>query len=99
MENIQRPPSIATIARKVGMSVATLVRKFKLIHGKSIHEYYVQKKMELAKRMILEHNITIKHMANILGYSQASAFIETFSKEFGYTPGNLRLVSKKFSFF
>jgi len=99
MENIQRPPSIATIARKVGMSVATLVRKFKLIHGKSIHEYYVQKKMELAKRMILEHNITVKHMANILGYSQASAFIETFSKEFGYTPGNLRLVSKKFSFF
>ena len=99
MENIQKPPSIATIARKVNMSVPTLLRKFKLIHGKSIHGYYVEKKMELAKRMILEHNITIKRMANILGYKQVSAFIETFSKEFGYTPGNLKSVSKKFSFF
>jgi AraC-like DNA-binding protein len=99
MENIEKPMSIATIAKRVNMSVATLVRKFKLIHGKNIHEYYVEKKMELAKRMILEHDINVKQMAAILGYKQVSAFIETFAKQFGYTPGNLKSVSKKFSFF
>ncbi len=99
MENIKKPPSIETIARKVNMSVASLIRKFKMIHGKSIHEYYVERKMELARKLILEYKMSIKHLAELLGYNQASAFIETFTKKYGYTPGILKMVRDKFAFF
>ena len=99
MENIKKPPSIATIARKVNMSVASLIRKFKMIHDKSIHEYYVDRKMELARKMILEYKIPIKYLAELLGYNQASAFIETFTKKYGYTPGILKTMRDKFAFY
>ena len=99
LENIKKPPRIEAIARKVNMSVSSLLRKFKIIYGKSIHEYYVEKKMELAKKMILENKWPIKEMAAKLGYNQASAFIETFTKQHGYSPGTLKLVSNQFLFF
>lgn len=90
-ENIKTPPKIEGMARKVNMSVSSLLRQFKLIYGKSIYEYYVEKKMELAKKMILESRLTVKEMAEILGYNQASPFIEGFTKYHGYSPGSLKL--------
>lgn len=93
MENVKTPPKIEAIARKVNMSVSSLFRQFKLIYRKSIYEYYVEKKMELAKKMILERNFTVKEMAEILGYNQASPFIECFTKYHGYSPGSLKQIS------
>jgi AraC-like DNA-binding protein len=96
MENLKELPKLESIARKVNMSVSSLLRQFKLIHGKSIHEYYVAKKMELAKKMILENKITIRELSEKLGYKQASAFIESFTKHVGYSPGSLKHVSNQF---
>ncbi len=93
MESIKTPPKIEAIARKVNMSVSSLLRQFKLIYGKSIYEYYVEKKMELAKKTILESRVTVKEMAEMLGYNQASPFIEGFTKYHGYSPGSLKLIS------
>ena len=93
MENVKELPSIDTIAKEVNMSASSLLRQFKLIYKKSIHEYYVERKMELAKRMILENGISIKEMAAYLGYKQASPFIESFTKHHGYSPGRLRFKS------
>ena len=99
MENIKTPPSVETVARKVNMSAPSLIRKFKVIHGKSLHEYYVSKKMELARKMIIELGISIKQLAHVMGYNQPSAFIESFTKQYGYTPGQLKHLSKRFCFF
>ncbi|MEO6218933.1 MAG: AraC family transcriptional regulator [Ginsengibacter sp.] len=93
MENIKSPPKIETIARKVNMSVSSLLRQFKLIFGKSTYQYYVEKKMEIAKKMILENGFTVKEMAEMLGYNQASPFIECFTKYHGYSPGSLKSLS------
>ena len=99
MADITRPPGIETIAKKVNMSVSSLLRRFKLIYGKSIHEYYVDKKMELARKMIIENRLPVKEMAQLLGYNQSSAFIESFTKQHGYSPGTLKTVSNHFMFF
>lgn len=99
LEDIKKPPSIQMIARKVNMSVSSLLRRFKLIYGKSIHEYYVDKKMELARKMIIENRLPVKEMASLLGYNQSSAFIESFTNKHGYSPGTLKLVSNHFMFF
>ncbi len=90
MQNLQAAPKIEAIARKVNMSISSLLRQFKLFYGKSIYEYYVEKKMEFAKKIILKGNITVKKMAEMLGYNQASPFIECFTKYHGYSPGTLK---------
>jgi AraC-like DNA-binding protein len=98
MEDLKKPPKIEMIAREVGLSVSSLLRQFKLMFGKSVYEYYVEKKMELAKKMLLEDKMSIKAIAETLGYKQASAFIQVFSKQHGCSPGALRGVAEDASF-
>lgn len=92
-ENLKALPKTETIASEVNMSVSSLLRQFKLAFGKSIYEYYIEKKMDLAKKMLLENNLSVKETATILGYNQSSAFIEGFTKYHGYSPGRLKLIS------
>jgi AraC-like DNA-binding protein len=89
-ENLKKLPKLESIARKASMSVSSLLRQFKLMYGKSIYEYYIERKMEFAKKTILENNIPVKEIAGKLGYKQASAFIESFTKYLGYSPGSLK---------
>jgi AraC-like DNA-binding protein len=77
------------------MSVSTLLRQFKTIYGKSVYEYHVEKKMELAKKMILEEKKPVKEVAKTLGYKQVSPFIESFTKQYGYTPGSIKDTPQK----
>lgn len=90
MENLNAPPEIESIARKVNMSVSSLLRQFRAMYGKSIHQYYITQKMELAKRAILSGKATVKEIAEMLGYKQASPFIDSFTKYHGYSPGSIR---------
>ena len=89
-EQVKIRPRIEAIAKENNMSVPSLVRQFKMVYGKGIHEYYVEHKMELAKKMILEKKISVKKMAQLLGYKQVTPFIEVFVKHHGFTPGSLK---------
>jgi AraC-like DNA-binding protein len=90
MENLKTLPKTDTIAKKVNMSVSSLLRQFKIMYGRSIYEYYLEKKMELAKKTLLEQEVTVKKIAEMFGYNQASPFIEAFAKLHGYNPGYLK---------
>jgi AraC-like DNA-binding protein len=87
MESMQKPPKIDAIARKVNLSISSLVRQFKLLYGKSVYGYYLERKMELAKKILIENKIPVKEIAEMMGYKQVSAFIESFTKHHGYRPG------------
>ena len=89
MENLSNAPSISTIAKKVNMSMPSLLRQFRLMYGKGIHEYFIERKMELAKKMILHRGLTIKTLSEIFGYKQSSPFIKTFARLHGFSPGTL----------
>ena len=91
MQDLQRPLKIESIAREISMSPSTLLRQFRQVYGKSVHEYYVEKKMEVAKQLIIEKKLPVKEVARLLGYRQASPFIETFSKLYGCSPGSLNV--------
>lgn len=99
LENLKKPPKIEEIARKVNLSVSSLIRQFKLMYGKGVYEYYVQRKMELAKKMILENKVTVKEMAEMLGYKQSSPFIAAFAKQHGCNPGTLKLAGDQRIFY
>ena len=89
-QQLQSRPKLEEVAKKVNMSSSTLFRQFKAMYGKSAYEYHVEKKMELAKKMILEDKISVKEVAKTLGYKQVSPFIESFTKQYGCTPGSIK---------
>ena len=91
--NLKAFPKLDILAKKVNLSVSSLLRQFKFLYGKSIYEYYVEKKMEYAKKMLLETGTSIKNMANYLGYKQSSHFIKAFVKYHGYSPGTLKALN------
>ena len=83
-------PSIEWIARNNALSESTLKRHFKLMFGKSIYDYYLQKKMAYAKQLLMEKPLTVKEVAYRLGYEKTSNFIYIFKKFHNYSPGILK---------
>ncbi|HEY4107805.1 AraC family transcriptional regulator [Puia sp.] len=83
-------PSQKQLAREFALSESTLKRHFKAVYGKTMYEYYLEKKMELAKRLLLEKKITVTETAYRLGYEKVSAFISMFKKIHKILPGSLK---------
>jgi AraC-like DNA-binding protein len=83
-------PSLEQIARSLALSESTFKRHFKAIFGKSIYEYYLEKKMDLAKQLMLENTLSVNETAERLGYEKVSNFIEIFKKHHGFSPGVLK---------
>jgi AraC-like DNA-binding protein len=84
------PPRISVIARTLALSESTLKRYFKLVYGKSIYEYYLNRKMELARTILLQNPRSVTEMAELMGYEKVSHFIEIFKKHHGCSPGSIR---------
>jgi len=86
-------PRLGSIAQKVALSESTLKRYFKLIYGRSIYEYYLSRKMELAKDLLLQKPLTVNEAAEMMGYEKVSNFIDIFKKHHGYSPGSMKKLS------
>lgn len=91
MEHLQQGlPSQPELAQQVGLSQSTLKRYFKSIFGKSMYEYYLEKKMILAKNMMLDNTLNVNEMALMMGYEKVSNFINIFKKYHGHSPGSIK---------
>lgn len=62
----------------------------KMEKGKSFAEYLEEYKLEEAKRLLLNTNMTVAEIAAELNYTNAQNFIRFFSKCTGVTPGKFR---------
>ncbi|WP_166437204.1 helix-turn-helix domain-containing protein [Niastella caeni] len=89
------PPRMGIIAKTVALSESTLKRYFKLIYGKSIYEYYLNKKMELARTLLLQKPLSVNEIAELMGYEKVSHFIEIFKKHHGCSPGSIKIKKKQ----
>lgn len=83
-------PSVKDICAEFAVSESTLQRNFRKVLGKSIHDYYVFRKMEYAKNLISEGEHTVTQIAYMLGYEKAGTFIAMFKKQTGSLPGSMR---------
>lgn len=84
------PPRLNAIAKTVALSESTLKRYFKIIYGKSIYEYYLNRKMELARTIMMQRPYTVNEIAEMMGYEKVSHFIEIFKKHHGFSPGSIK---------
>lgn len=95
MDNLPEPfPGIEAIAKKVGISPTKLKTDFKVIHNKSIYQYYRGRQMELAHQLLSGKPDSVKEVAHLLGYENASKFAAAFKDHFGVQPSDVLNTSR-----
>lgn len=84
------PVDISKVARYCHLSISQLQRRFKLVLGCSLAEYWRMKKLHHAKRLLAQKNCSIDAIAFEVGYENLSAFSRRFSKVFNESPSQWR---------
>lgn len=79
-------PNLNTLAKEFNMSAVTLKRHFKIVYGKNIYQYYLEKKLAIGKEMIADKKKSISEIAYTLGYSKINSFSRVFKKYYGLLP-------------
>ena len=83
-------PLIKDLSKEFFMSESNLKKHFRMVYGKNIYEYYLNKKMNLAKEMLLNEDNSISKVAYSLGYEKMASFSKAFKKMFGILPSQLK---------
>lgn len=89
MREIDRELSLQAIADRLHLNSSYLSRRFKQVVGLSFSDYVLEKKMKLAKELLLSGS-TIAAAAERTGFKDASYFNRVFRKYWGVTPGDMR---------
>ncbi|QDR81728.1 helix-turn-helix domain-containing protein [Sporomusa termitida] len=84
--NFITPPTLAGLARMVCLNEFKLKNGFKQVFGQTVHSYVVDKRLELAVRLLTEKKLNIGEVASHIGYANASYFALAFRKKNGINP-------------
>lgn len=83
------PLTIQQIAQECFLSETKLKQGFKTCFNCTVYEYIVEKRMEMAYRLLQKEKYKVKDVVWMVGYSNTSHFIEAFRKRYGITPGEI----------
>jgi AraC-like DNA-binding protein len=82
--------TLATLAEEIGMSRATLVRRFKETIGVAPIEYLTHWRLLKAHDLVKYSNDSLERVAERVGFASAQTLARSFKRHFGYTPSSLR---------
>lgn len=91
-ENYAKQIRVEDIARKVNMSASYFSTMFKKQTGTNFTNYVTEYRMQVAKKMLQETDMTICEVSDALGFSDQRYFSKTFKKSVGQSPGDFRKV-------
>ena len=85
-ENITKDILVTELARLAGMSERNFRNVFRQYTNSSPKKYIEDKRLNMAKELILSTNMQIKVIADSLGFSDQYYFSKAFKKKFGTAP-------------
>lgn len=91
----ERAWTVASLASEVGVSRATLARRFPEHVGETPLVYLTRWRMDLAAQRLRRTEDTVESVARAVGYSSEFAFSRAFSKARGAPPGRYRANHKQ----
>ena len=78
------------MAQEVLFSPYYVSRLFKEELGLTFIEYLTKIRIDAAKRLLLETNMTVSEISDLVGYQDPSYFTKVFKKREGVTPTQFR---------
>ncbi|MBM4257184.1 MAG: helix-turn-helix transcriptional regulator [Deltaproteobacteria bacterium] len=87
LRNLSQPPSLLTLARQVGVNDFKLKRGFRQVFGTSVFAYLHEHRMQQARTLLTQGDLSVKQVASTIGYASLGHFTAAFKKRFRTTPG------------
>jgi transcriptional regulator GlxA family with amidase domain len=88
--HIDRPLSVAAIAKRASVTSRTLETIFRNSIGETPGAYYLRLRLSGARRLVVDTRVAMADIAARTGFSSAAAFSRAFSRSFGKSPTDLR---------
>jgi AraC family transcriptional regulator len=88
--HLSEPIRLATLARLVGLSPYHFCRAFKQSLGLPPHQYHCQRRIDLAKHLLVSTRASVTEIGLTVGYSETSSFTAAFHRTTGMTPTAFR---------
>lgn len=89
-ERMAQAPTVADVAKGLGVSTVHLRRMFQQVHGRSPHDVFHETRMTTARRWLEGRALRISEISDRLGFSEPSAFTRAFRNWHGKAPSSLR---------
>jgi AraC-like DNA-binding protein len=89
VDDLREPRSVAWLARRVGVSERTLTRLFRGEFGTTYPQWRTSTRVFRAMIELAE-GATVTETAHRCGWATTSAFVDTFARTMGQTPGAYR---------
>lgn len=86
VKNYNQHLTISMIAKQIGTNEFTLKKVFKIFFGTTIFGYINNIKMDKAKKLLENKNVSITQVSEIVGYKNPQHFTTAFKKKFGVVP-------------
>lgn len=94
-EHFAQNLSLETAAAEIYVSPSYLSRIFQKEMHCTFGEYLTLRRMEEAKRLLRDTDLTVLQIGEAVGYNNDKYFMNLFKKRAGMTPGRYRQVNKK----
>lgn len=95
LQNAVNPPGLQELAHRVGTNEFKLKSGFKAVFGTTVFGYVRKQRMEQARMMLVQGDVSVTQVALEVGYASLGHFVEAFKTHFGITPGRLLTQSRK----
>jgi AraC-like DNA-binding protein len=79
-------PSIADIAREVGISPFHFIRQFEALFGLTPHQFRIQARLDAAKQLLASGRYSVTDVCMEVGFSSLGSFSALFARRVGETP-------------
>ncbi|RSM46027.1 AraC family transcriptional regulator [Amycolatopsis balhimycina DSM 5908] len=89
-EHPEAPWRIEDLAARVGLSRATLARRFTALTGQPPMAYLTWWRLTTAARLLQDTDLPLPSIAANVGYASPFAFSHAFKRQFGVAPGGFR---------
>jgi len=83
-------PSITELSRRLGINRNKLFYGFKIKYGKSVSDFIQEQRLEEAKRLLQQTDMSITNIAAKVGFGHQSNFSTAIKRHFGLTPKQFR---------
>lgn len=88
--NLEKKLTLSLISREIGTNETKLKTGFRKLYGKTFTDIIRLERLNKAKALIDDGDLSIKEIANFCGYKSTSMFSTRFKQRFGTTPGKYK---------
>ncbi|ERN42437.1 AraC-type DNA-binding domain-containing protein [Rubidibacter lacunae KORDI 51-2] len=91
IERSVEPPSLVELARQVGLNDRKLKQGFRKLFGTTVFGYLQDYRMQQAKQLLHDSDLSIASVATTVGYKNPEAFSTAFRRKFHISPKGYQL--------